>query len=91
MNAPEHFEAPLDEWKLVYRVLHANLSTHLDLLDSEFLQELQSRLQAQARAEGVDTSHHAAWDAWLGNDTAATCEDRVARRWVQGDGGPRPT
>jgi hypothetical protein len=68
------------DWKLVFRVLHAHLTSHLDLMDCDTFAELQRRLQAQARSEGVDVTDHAAWDAWLGNVDAATCEERVAQR-----------
>jgi len=70
----------LDELKLVYRVLHAHLTEHIELLDAQFLIDLQSYLQDRARAEGVDTSHHGAWDAWLGNTDAIDCELRVKKR-----------
>jgi hypothetical protein len=49
-------------------------------MDCEVFAELQRRLQAQARAEGVDVTDHAAWDAWLGNTGAATCEERLSGR-----------
>jgi hypothetical protein len=65
--------------KLVYRVLHAHLMEHTELMDSELFAELQTRLRAAARDEGVDTSVHAEWDAWLGN-AAVSCSDRVASR-----------
>ena len=67
------------ELKLVYRVLHAQLMEHLELLDSEFFSELQTYLQSTARDEGVDVSDHGAWDAWLGNK-ATPCEARVLAR-----------
>lgn len=89
MPAPElTFEAPLEEWRLVYRVLHASLTRHLELLDVEFLSALQKRLQEEATRDGVDVSHHAAWDAWLGNTNAPFCEDRVARRTRLGEDEP---
>ena len=65
--------------KLVYRVLHKNLMSNLELMDSEFLERLQTWLQTCAQADGVDTSDHGQWDAWLGN-RAVACEDRVADR-----------
>ena len=52
--------------KLVYRVLHAHLQEHDELLDSDLFAALQTQLQAAARADGVDVSDHAAWNAWLG-------------------------
>lgn len=70
----------LDELKLVYRVLHAHLTDHLELMDTQFLIDLQSFLQQRARADGVDPSHHSAWDEWLGNAGAPDCEERVKRR-----------
>lgn len=55
----------LDDLKLVYRILHRNLNANPDIMDSEFLIELQKFLHEQARADGVDTSIHADWDNWL--------------------------
>ena len=51
--------------KLVYRVLHAHLQEHDELLDSELFMALQRSLQAAARADGIDVGDHAAWNAWL--------------------------
>ncbi len=69
---------PLDEQKLVYRVLHKNLTAFPDLLDCTFLDELQSSLQKEAEADGVDVTDHGAWDEWLGNE-ATSCARRIAR------------
>lgn len=79
MNRFAHFD--LAELKLVYRVLHGNLMEHIELMDGEFLSELQTWLQTIAAQQGVDLGDHAAWDAWLGNAHTA-CEDRVAQRQV---------
>ena len=57
------FEAK--ELKVIYRLLHKNLLQEPSLMDSEFLQNLQTYLQKKSRAEGVDVSNHSAWDAWL--------------------------
>ena len=59
------------ELKLVYRILHARLLEHLELLDSEFFADLQTYLQFTAQEEGVDVSDHGAWDAWLGGAPAS--------------------
>jgi len=56
---------PLQELKLIYRILHTQLPQHPELLDSELLQVLQDHLQQQAREAGVDVSHHAQWARWL--------------------------
>jgi hypothetical protein len=56
---------PLDELKRVYRVLHAQLPEHPDLMDSALLHDLQSYLQGHARSQGVEVSLHAQWLAWL--------------------------
>ena len=74
---------PLAEQKLVYRVLHSSLMDQPELMDAEFLQDLQRGLQRAAQAEGVDVADHGAWDAWLGN-TPVACEVRVANRRVIG-------
>ena len=55
----------IDELKLVYRILHQNLMSHMELMDAEFLQAMQSWLQYRAGQDGVDVSDHAQWDAWL--------------------------
>lgn len=55
----------LEDLKLVYRVLHGQLRQWPELMDTTFVIELQKFLQAQAHDDGVDVSHHAAWDAWL--------------------------
>jgi hypothetical protein len=70
---------PLDELKLIYRVLHRHLAQHLELLDARFFDDLQRHLQRQAQAEGVDVADHGAWDAWLGNE-AVSCAVRVEKR-----------
>lgn len=56
----------LHDLKLVYTVLHRNLMDRIELLDSDFFADLQRHLQKAASAQGVDVSHHAQWDAWLG-------------------------
>jgi hypothetical protein len=74
---------PLEERKLVYRLLHRQLTECPELMDGEFLHDLQRGLQQQAQAEGVDVADHGAWDAWLGN-AAVSCEVRVGKRRVLG-------
>lgn len=69
-----------EELKLIYRVLHQHLGEHPELMDTDFLIELQNHLQRKARADGVDISDHGAWDRWIGNDDAPTCDVRNARR-----------
>jgi hypothetical protein len=55
----------IDELKLVYRVLHQNLIGHVELMDAEFLDALQTWLQYRSGEDGVDVSVHAQWEAWL--------------------------
>ena len=69
----------LEELKLVYRILHNNLSRFPELMDTHFLIELQNFLQARAGTEDVDVSDHGAWDRWLGNPQVA-CDVRMANR-----------
>jgi hypothetical protein len=57
----------LNDLKLVYLALHAQLPGNPVLMDSDLLQDLQTHLQATARAAGVDVSHHAQWATWLNN------------------------
>ncbi len=70
---------PLDELKLIYRVLHRHLAQHTELLDARFFEDLQTLLQRRAQADGVDVTDHGAWDAWLGNE-AVSCAVRVEKR-----------
>ena len=74
------FEASLEDVKLIYRTLHRHLTDHLDLMDCDFFDAIQSALQKKAQAEGVDVGHHGAWDLWLGNEGLPTCEERVKKR-----------
>jgi hypothetical protein len=69
-----------DELKLVYRVLHAHLADHPELMDTDFLIELQTYLQRCAKAEKVDVGDHGAWDRWIGNEDAPPCEERLKKR-----------
>ena len=71
---------PLAEQKLVYRTLHRHLTETPELMDGEFLSDLQVSLQKAAQAEGVDIADHGAWDEWLGNVGAPSCEVRVQNR-----------
>ncbi len=57
--------------KKVYQVLQSHLLEHPELVDSEFLQDLQSHLQYRARREGVDLKDHGAWNAWLSERSRA--------------------
>lgn len=70
---------PVPELKIVYRILHRNLATNTELMDGNFLADLQTHLQKQAQAEGVDVSDHGAWDAWLGNENVS-CAVRNQKR-----------
>lgn len=70
----------LDDLKVVYRVLHAHLAKHPELMDGSFLIELQDFLHAQARAAGVDATDHGRWDEWLGNTRAPSCHARLKDR-----------
>ena len=53
------------ELKRVYIALHAHLLQHIELMDTDFLTDLQSWLQHVAGQEGVDVGDHAAWEGWL--------------------------
>ena len=70
---------PLAEKKLVYRVLHKHLADFPELMEGDFLSDLQRDLQSYANAEGVDATDHGAWDAWLGNE-AVSCAVRIEGR-----------
>ena len=69
----------MSDLKLVYRVLHAHLMDHVELMDSALFHQLQERLQKEARAAGVDLADHAAWDAWLGQESTP-CDERMKGR-----------
>ena len=56
---------PASELKRVYIALHTHLLEHPELMDTDFLTDLQSWLQHVAGQEGVDVSNHAAWARWL--------------------------
>jgi len=70
---------PLSERKLVYRVLHRQLTQFPALMDGDLLSDLQSGLQRDAQLEGIDIADHGAWDGWLGNDVVA-CDVRMRGR-----------
>ena len=70
---------PLSERKLVYRVLHRQLTQFPALMDGDLLSDLQSGLQRDAQAEGIDIADHGAWDGWLGNEVVA-CDMRMRGR-----------
>ena len=79
-NASQRFAAfDASDLKLIYRTLHASLMDHVELMDSDFFTDLQTWLRSLAASEGVDTSDHGQWDAWLGG-TVVSCEQRVAGR-----------
>lgn len=73
-------QSSIADLKLVYRVLHRHLAENLELMECELFEDMQRTLQERAKAEGVDVTDHAAWDAWLGNAGAPGCEARVAGR-----------
>jgi hypothetical protein len=71
----------VQELKLVYRVLHKNLLGHIELMDADFLETLQTWLQYRAGQDGVDISVHSQWDAWL--DGKAIPKSHTVLREVQ--------
>lgn len=73
-------DASVEDVKLVYRVLHSVLAQNLELMDCELFERMQRALQERAKAEGVDVSDHAQWDAWLGNVDAPPCSERMKGR-----------
>ena len=56
----------VDELKLVYVTLHGTLRRVPDLIDSKFLEELQSHLHTLAKIDGIETTNHSQWEKWLG-------------------------
>ena len=55
----------MSELKLIYSILHSQVLTHPDLMDSDLLQDIQTFLQSQATKDNVDVSDHGQWDDWL--------------------------
>ena len=55
----------ISELKLIYSILHSQVLEHIDLMDSDLLQDLQSFLQSKAKTDNVDVSDHGQWDIWL--------------------------
>ncbi|MEN9461984.1 MAG: hypothetical protein RIS84_2004 [Pseudomonadota bacterium] len=56
---------PINELKLIYTLLHAQLSSNSALMDSQLLQDLQHHLLKQAVQEGIDVTTHTLWASWL--------------------------
>ena len=71
MKTLEQYEA--GDLKRIYRTLHGQLQQDFELMDSELLQDLQTYLQVQAKADGVDVSLHAQWAAWLNDGKPVSC------------------
>jgi hypothetical protein len=69
----------LDDLKAIYRVLHAHLLDHVELMDSSLFADLQTHLQEAARQGGVDIGDHGKWDAWLGVESTP-CDIRMQSR-----------
>lgn len=63
----------LNDLKRIYRTLHAQLQQDFELMDSELLHDMQTYLQSQASAAGVDVSLHAQWAAWLNDGKPTDC------------------
>ncbi len=59
----------LADLRLIYRVLHAHLMEHAELMDSDFFHALQTFLQSRAKTVGVDLTNHAEWAHWLDTGT----------------------
>jgi hypothetical protein len=72
---------PIEELKLIYRILHRQLVQHTELLDAQLFEDLQTHLQKRAMFEGIDIGDHGAWDAWLGNEVV-DCSARMVNRMV---------
>ncbi|MBA5867324.1 MAG: hypothetical protein GDA67_11600 [Nitrospira sp. CR1.3] len=70
----------LAQLKSLYRSLLTGLRAEPggDLDESDCLMELQVFLQREAKDEGVDVTHHAVWEAWLGNRDPVPCQQRYA-------------
>ena len=55
----------LDDLKTVYGTLSRSIAERPELLDSDFLQDLQTYLQKVASEKGYDVSLHADWENFL--------------------------
>jgi len=71
MKTLEQYEP--GDLKLIYRTLHGQLQQDFELMDSELLQDLQTWLQVQAKADGIDVSLHAQWATWLNDGKPVSC------------------
>lgn len=56
---------PIVELKLIYNLLSAQVPLHPELIESELLRDIQSRLLHQAMSEGIEVSIHETWAKWL--------------------------
>jgi hypothetical protein len=77
----------LSQVKSVYRSLFAQLRADpgADVDDGDCLLELQMFLQRKAGEDGVDVTHHQAWEAWLGHETPIPCDQRYAKYRPNGE------
>ena len=71
MKSLDQYET--QDLKRIYRTLHAQLQLDFELMDSALLHDLQTYLQSQATADGVDVSLHAQWAAWLNDGKPVDC------------------
>lgn len=55
----------LNELKLIYKVLHSQLREVPELMETQFVIELQTFLQNRAGDDGVDVGVHGDWENWL--------------------------
>jgi hypothetical protein len=72
----------ITELKLVYRVLHQKLMSHMELMDADFLEVLQRWLQYRAAQDGVNLADHAQWDGWLNDRAAPSVEASATQRVI---------
>jgi hypothetical protein len=63
MKPIDHY--PLTDLKLAYTVLRGAIREYPDLMDVELLADLQTYLQQEAAAAGIDVTSHAQWTTWL--------------------------
>jgi hypothetical protein len=87
-DGPTSINWTLPPVKGLYRTLFTQLRADpgVDLDESNCLMDLRVFLQRTAQQDGVDVTHHAAWEAWLVNEVPVPCELHYARCRSHGDG-----
>jgi hypothetical protein len=60
-------EYDLKEWKVIYLTLYNSILKTPEIIDLEFMSDLQKYLQGKAEKIGLDPLDHDTWINWLNN------------------------